>query len=342
MSMNVLSVFVKLLIMGVVFVNGFTDAPNAIATVIGTGTMKNRSAVIMCAVLNFFGVFVMSSFSTGVADSITGMIDFSSNQRMAFVSLAAAMFSIVVWAILAWLFSIPTSESHALVAGLIGAAVAESGLESGINLTEIGRIAVGLVLSVLGGFILGFVTNVIIKNAFKKTIESGHTKGFKAAQIGGAAAMSFLHGAQDGQKFIAVYVIADQIFKGIYSGGSVDISGHTGILILCSIIMGLGTSFGGGRIIQSVGFDMVHMEVSEGFAADLASSVSLFLLSVTGFPVSTTQVKTTAIMGVGASKGKKHLDWDIAKQMVLAWALTFPGCFILSFLATKLFLFLFV
>ena len=342
MGITVLNILVPILIVGVVFVNGFTDAPNAIATVIGTGTMKNKPAVIMCAILNFFGVFIMSMISTGVADSITGMIDFSTDKIQATVSLAAAMFSIVTWALLAWVFSIPTSESHALIAGLVGAAVSANGFSAGINMDEIIRIFIGLILSVVGGFVLGFVTNILIANIFRKTIEAKHTNGFKIAQIGGAAAMSFLHGAQDGQKFIAVYVIASQISKGIYQGGTIDISGQFGILVLCAIIMGIGTSFGGGRIIQSVGFDMVHMEVSEGFAADLASSISLFLLSVTGFPVSTTQVKTTAIMGVGASKGLRQLDWNIAKQMVLAWVLTFPGCFILSFLASKLFFTIFL
>lgn len=339
--MAVLNSLLPILIAGVVFVNGFTDAPNAIATVIGTGTMKNRNAVVMCAVFNFIGVFVMSMFSSGVAGTITGMIDFSSNQLYAAASISAAMFSIVVWAVLAWVFSIPTSESHALISGLIGAAVSVNGFDAGINIVELKRILIGLLLSMFGGFILGYILNKLINIIFYKTIEAKRTKGFEMAQIGGAAAMSFLHGAQDGQKFVAVYVICSQITKGIYRGGTVDIRGHIGILIACAVIMGLGTSFGGGRIIQSVGFDMVHMEVSEGFSADLASSISLFLLSITGFPVSTTQVKTTAVMGVGASKGREHLNWDIAKQMVLAWGLTFPGCFILSFLVTRVFLSLF-
>jgi len=342
LRISILNILLPMLIMGVVFVNGFTDAPNAIATAVGTRSLRPRTAVVLCAVLNFFGVLVMSLFSRKVADTITGMISFAGSREHAIASLAAAMFSIVAWAVLAWAFSIPTSESHALIAGLIGAAVSLNGFRSGVNFSNLVTVIWGLVLSMGAGFVLGYLVNYCIRKLYRHARRQRMAKGFRFGQIVTAAAMSFLHGAQDGQKFVGVYVIATQISRGIYEGGAVNIGDHIGVLLLCSIVMGMGTSFGGGRIIKSVGMDMVRMEVDEGFAADLSSSISLLLLSIFGYPVSTTQVKTTAIMGVGASKGKKYVNWKIVREMVLAWGLTFPACFLLSYAMTKLFLAVFI
>lgn len=328
-----------LLTLGVILVNGWTDAPNAIATCVSTRAISAKSAIIMAAIFNFFGVLVMTMINSKVAMTIYNMVDFGGNTQEATVALCAALLAIVIWATAAWKFGIPTSESHALIAGLSGAAIALHSSLSGINGSEWVKVLYGLVLSTFLGFGSGFVITKITE-FLCRNIERGKTVGFfKNAQIFGGASMAFMHGAQDGQKFMSVFLL------GIFlAGGQSNVNNFVipvWLMILCSIVMGLGTSIGGYRIIKSVGMDMVKLKPHQGFSADLAAAGCLLLSSVTGMPVSTTHTKTTAIMGVGASMRLSAVDWSIVKDMVLTWVLTFPGCGLLGFLMAKLFMFIF-
>ena len=158
-------------------------------------------------------------------------------------------------------------------------------------------------------------------------------------RIGGAAAMAFMHGAQDGQKFIGVFLLGMALSSGHAEMGTVEIP--IWLMALCAIVMGLGTSIGGLRIIKSVGMDMVKLDVHQGFSADLAAAGCLLLSSVTGIPVSTTHTKTTAIMGVGAARRIKSVNWSVVREMVLTWVLTFPGCGLVGYLMAKLFMAIF-
>ena len=270
-----------LLTLGVIFVNGWTDAPNAIATCIGTRCMNVRSAIMMSAVFNFLGVLIMTHINSSVASTISNMVDFGGNTHEALIALCAALFSIVVYSTGASFLGIPTSESHSLIAGLTGAAIA-------------------------------------------------------IHQIFGAAAMSFMHGAQDGQKFIGV------LFLGLaFSNGESSVHGMeipVWLMLLCSVVMALGTSVGGEKIIKSVGMDMVKLEKYQGFAADLSAAFCLLLSSVGGIPVSTTHTKTSAIMGVGAVKRLSAINFGVVKDMMLTWVFTFPGCGLISFVMAKLFM----
>ena len=162
---------------------------------------------------------------------------------------------------------------------------------------------------------------------------------FGGAQIAGGAAMAFMHGAQDGQKFMGVFMLGIFLAQGNVGEGHFSIP--VWLMVLCSIVMALGTSIGGYRIIKAVGMDMVKLEKYQGFAADLAGAFCLFLSSIAGIPVSTTHTKTTAIMGVGAAKRISCVDWGVVKEMVLTWVLTFPGCGIIGFFMAKLFLWIF-
>ncbi len=324
-----------LLTLGVILVNGWTDAPNAIATCVSTRSIKPRSAIIMAAVFNFLGVFVMTAFNARVASTIYKMVDFGDNSVEATSALCAALFAIVVWATAAWKFGIPTSESHALIAGLSGAAIALHGSLDGINGSEWVKVLYGLLLSTLLGFFSGFIVVRLIEALFRGIDRSRANKFFRGAQIFGGASMAFMHGAQDGQKFMGVFMLG--LFLSTGNSGTTSFEIPIWLMLLCSVVMALGTSIGGYKIIKSVGMDMVKPQTYQGFSADLASALCLLLASVTGIPVSTTHTKTTAIMGVGASKRISSVNWKIVGDMVLAWILTFPGCGILGFLMVKLF-----
>ena len=333
LSLSPLSVTTVLLTLAVVFVNGLTDAPNAISTVVVTRCMKLRSALIMSAFFNFCGVTLMSKINDSVTVTISNIVDFGGDIRKASIALTAALFSIVLWAVLAWYFGIPTSESHALIAGLTGSAVAINGGFDAINSAEWIKTVKGLFVSCLFGFVAGFLICKIIVTIFRNIKRSNGEKIFKYGQILAAASMSFMHGAQDGQKFIAVLMMSVT-----YSGVRIDEKPHEFIILLCSVIMALGTLTGGKKIIKAVGMDMVKLQKYQGFSADTASSISLLLSTLFGFPVSTTHAKTTAMMGAGASKSLKTLDVNTIKEIALTWLLTFPGCGLFGFVVTKVFL----
>jgi PiT family inorganic phosphate transporter len=328
-----------LLTMGVIFVNGWTDAPNAIATCVSTRAIAPKPAIIMAAVFNFLGVLVMTLINKTVAQTVFNMVDFGGNPNDALTALCAALFAIVVWATAAWYFGIPTSESHALIAGLSGAAIALQGGLGGINASEWVKVLYGLLLSTGLGFFAGWATAKLTAFTCRGFDRRKTTKFFRGAQIGGGAAMAFMHGAQDGQKFMSVFLLGMFLTKGQANVSEFDIP--LWLMILCSAVMGIGTSVGGYRIIKAVGMDMVKLETYQGFSADLAAAGCLLLSSLTGIPVSTTHTKTTAIMGVGASKRLSAVNWGVVKEMVLTWVLTFPGCGLIGYLMVKLFVWVF-
>lgn len=326
------------LTLGVIFVNGWTDAPNAIATCVTTRCMRVRSAIIMSAICNFFGVLIMTHINASVASTISNMVDFGGDTTMALIALCAALFSIVVYSVGASIFGIPTSESHSLIAGLTGAAIALGGA-GGVNMNEWIKVIYGLVMSLLFGFAIGWATAKVVTFICAGLDRRRTDTFFKYAQIFGAATMSFMHGAQDGQKFIGV------LFLGVaFASGQPDVAGAVipvWLMVLCSATMGLGTSVGGEKIIKSVGMDMVKLEKYQGFSADLSSSLCLLVMTVLGIPVSTTHTKTSAIMGVGAVRRLSAINFGVVKDMMLTWIFTFPGCGIISYAMAKLFMFLF-
>ena len=325
---------VVVLTLGVIFVNGWTDAPNAIATCVSTRSMKPRAAIMMAAVFVFLGVFVMTLVSNKVASTISNMVDFGENYGDATVALCAAMFAIVSWATAAWAFGIPTSESHALIAGVSGAAIAINGGLDGINGSEWIKVVYGLVLSSVLGFGSGFAITKLVEAICRRMDRVKTVKFFKGAQIASGASMAFMHGAQDGQKFMGIFLLGISFAKGI---GVSDFEIPIWLMIICSIVMATGTSIGGYKIIKSVGMDMVKLETYQGFSADMGGAFCLLLASLTGIPVSTTHTKTTAIMGVGAAKRLSAINWSVVKEMIWAWILTFPGCGLLGYLMVLLF-----
>lgn len=328
-----------LLTLGVILVNGWTDAPNAIATCVSTRAIGVRPAIIMASIFNFFGVLIMTALNASVAMTIYNMVDFGGDARLSLIALCAAMAAIVIWATAAWYFGIPTSESHALIAGLSGAAVAIQNSFSGINGSEWIKVIYGILLSVGLGFLLGFLSSRLTVFLFRNQNRMKSERFFSGAQVAGGAAMAFMHGAQDGQKFMAIFLLG-----AAFANGQAETSSFTvpiWLMVLCSLVMGLGTSIGGYRIIKSVGMDMVKLKPYQGFAADFAATLCLLFSSLTGIPVSTTHTKTTAIMGVGAAKRLRNVNFGVVRDLVLTWIFTLPGCGLLGYLTAKLFLVLF-
>lgn len=324
---------------GVIIVNGATDAPNAIATCVGTRALSPGKSIAMAAVFNFLGCSLLTLVSTAVAHTIFNMVDFGGNNEAALMALAAAMVSIILWGAAAWFFGIPTSQSHSLIAGLTGAAIALQGGAGGINGAEWIKVVYGLFVSAGLGFGLGWVITKLL-GKFCTSLDHRKVQGpFGRLQIIAAAGMAFMHGAQDGQKFMSICVLGVTLALGGTQGDVVHFP--LWLMIMCAGAMGIGTAVGGKRIIKNVGMDMVKLEKWQGFAADTASVISLLISTLTGLPVSTTHTKSTAIMGVGTAKRASAVNWGVAEDMVLTWILTFPGCGLIGFALAKLFLVIF-
>ncbi len=336
LASNPVLVAVTLLNIGVIVVNGATDAPNAIATVVSTRAMKPKHAILMAAVCNFIGLLVVSLVTSAVAHTIFSMVDFGGDANQSLIALMAAMIAIIVWGVTAWYFGIPTSQSHSLIAGLTGAAIALQGSFDAINGGEWMKVIYGIVLSTLLGFFLGWVNSKILGRACRNMDRHRTTHFFRWAQVVSGAGVAFMHGAQDGQKFMSIFVLAITLATGVGQADQMILP--IWLMFFCALNMGLGTAVGGERIIKSVGVDMVRLEPFQGFAASVATFFCLMLSTFAGLPVSTTHTNTTAIMGVGAAKRRSAVKWGIAVDMVKTWVLTFPGCGLLGFAFARLFL----
>ncbi len=309
--------------LGVLFVNGWTDAPNAIASAVSTGALSMRRGVLLATVMNILGGTTALFLGEKVAETVYYLGDFSPDRRGA-AALAAALLAVILWAVLAWRFGIPTSESHGLMAGLLGSAL---GLGAGgISIPALLRVGVGLIVSVGVGFLMGWT----LSRWFQELKWPAGL--WRRGQRLSAALMAFSHGLQDTPKFASILLLTGSFWG--HPGGKLPLW----IMLLCSTVMGLGTLLGGGRIIQTVGEKMVHIRQKEGFAADLAGTLSLFLSTLQGLPVSTTHAKTCAMMGASMARDEGFIDRAIARSMFLAWILTFPACGLLAYLFTKIFL----
>lgn len=320
-------VIVLLLVLAAEFVNGATDAPNAIATVVATRVLSPRQAVVMAAVLN--GVGVMS----GTAVAATVGKGFVKPEVVNLTTVAAAMTAIVVWSSLAWRYGLPTSESHALVASLTGAGLATGGPHA-LLWTGWEKVLVGLVFSTFLGFIGGFLVVTAIYWLFRHATVGKVQSIFGKLQIASAAFMAFSHGSNDGQKFMGVFTLTLMV------GGMLPISERFSVpwwvILICSLTMAIGTSIGGWRIIRTMGIRMVKLEPFQGFAAETGAATTIELASRLGIPVSTTHTISTSIMGVGAARKVTAVRWGVVSEVVAAWILTFPVCALIGWLIASL------
>jgi len=307
--MAVTTALLRLLVLAVIFVNGWTDAPNAIATAVGSGAMPFRKAVGLAALCNFAGTAVSCLAFPAVAATVGELVSFADGQT-ALTALCAAMLSIVLWAVAAWRFGLPTSESHALLAGLSGAALA-LGSGAGFNAPAWTKALGGMVLSLIAGAGAARLLRGVLSRRIRRAA---------VWQRFAAGGMAFLHGAQDGQKFMALLLMT-----------SSSDTASLPWLLLTAGVMALGTALGGRPIVEKVGTELAHLTPEDGLAADLGAGAVLLVCSVLGLPVSTTHAKVAAVCGAGQKP-----DLRVFGQIGGAWLLTFPCCGLLSFLLTKL------
>jgi PiT family inorganic phosphate transporter len=329
-DISFLLVFTLVLVLAAEFVNGWTDAPNAIATVVSTRVLSPSKAVVMAAVLNIVGAIV-----TGTAVAATIGKGIVSPDVISLPVVAAAMLTIIVWSTAAWRYGIPTSESHELVAGLTGAALAVSG-PSALLWSGWEKVIIGLGFSTLLGFTISVILMTALYWILRRTRPSSVRDIFSKLQMVSAAFMAFSHGSNDGQKFMGVFSMV-LVLGGVMGTFSVPIW----VMVLCGVVMGLGTATGGWRIIKTMGFKLTKLEPVNGFAAETSAAASILLASSLGIPLSTTHTINIAIMGVGATKRFSAVRWGVAGNIIAAWILTFPVCgllgYLFSLLLTKIF-----
>ena len=307
------------LTLGVIFVNGWTDAPNAIATCVTTRCLPPKAAIIMSAVFNFLGVFIMTHINASVASTISNMVDFGSNTQIALIALCAALFSIVVYSVGASIFGIPTSESHSLIAGLTGAAIALGGAD-GVNMNEWVKVLYGLVLSLGLGFAAGWVVCKVVTLLFANTDRRKSNTFFRWAQIAGAAGMSFMHGAKDGQKFIGV------LFLGVaFCNGQPSVRHGRPRLAHVAVLDRHGRRHlrGQEREIDPWAWTWLSSRNTGASAGPLKLAVPA-ASHPHQHPRFTTHVKTTAIMGVARSSASRPSTLALSKIILLTWVF-FPA-----------------
>jgi inorganic phosphate transporter, PiT family len=315
------------------FANGWTDAPNSIATVVSTRVMRPHHAVLMAGVLNVVGALVVG---TAVAKTIAeGIVD---PNFVGLETVAAAVLAATLWALAAQFYGLPSSESHALVAGLLGAGFAAGGLKA-LESEGTNASLIGLVSSPLGGFLLGFILMVLIYRVFARVRMATVRKVFGKGQILSAAFMAFSHGTNDAQKTMGIIALTIALNEAGTAGNVGELTIAPWIVLSAGLVMGLGTMIGGWRVVRTLGMRMTHLEPVQGFAAETGAATVITVAARLGIPVSTTHAIGSAIMGVGATKRFSAVRWGVAGQVVAAWVLTWPSCALLGYALQKFFSF---
>lgn len=305
---------VLILILGAEFVNGWTDAPNAIATVVSTRSLSPLQAILMASVLNLAGVL------SGTAVAATIGKDIIDPSVVDLTTVGGAMVGIIIWSTLAAWWGIPTSESHALVAGLAGAGLATAGPDALVAAGWV-KVGYGLLFSTFLGFGGGLLVMTAVYWLFRRAVPGRVRNTFRFMQILSSGFMAFGHGSNDGQKFMGAFTLA------LVLGGQLETFAiPKWVILLCAATMALGTMTGGWRIMRTLGGRITNLQTHQGFAAEMAAASTIELASRLGIPLSTTHTISTAIMGVGATRGAGAVRWGVTRELVTAWILTFPIC----------------
>ena len=298
------------------FMNGFHDAANSIATVVSTGVLKPGHAVVFAAFFNFIAIFI---FHLSVAATIgkgivePGVVD----THVIFGALAGA----ITWNFITWYYGIPSSSSHALIGGIVGAVIAKAGASS-LVASGIWKTIAFIFISPLLGFLLGSIMMVAVAWIFRRSRPSKVDKWFRRLQLVSAGAYSLGHGGNDAQKTIGIIWLL-LIATGYTAPG--DASPPTWVIVSCYTAIGMGTMFGGWRIVKTMGQKITKLKPVGGFCAETGGAMTLFLATVMGIPVSTTHTITGAIVGVGSTQRASAVRWGVAGNIVWAWVLTIPA-----------------
>jgi inorganic phosphate transporter, PiT family len=311
-------VVVMLVVMALAFdfMNGFHDAANSIATVVSTGVLKPHTAVVFAAFFNLVALFV---FHLSVAATIgkgivqPGIVD----TNVVFGALVGAMF----WNVLTWYYGIPSSSSHALIGGIVGAVLAKAGA-SQLIASGIWKTVLWIFLSPVLGFVLGSLMMVLVSQIFRRATPARVDRWFRRLQLISAGAYSLGHGGNDAQKTIGI------IWLLLIAAGSVataDQAPPVWVILSCYVAIGLGTMFGGWRIVKTMGQRITKLKPVHGFCAEAGGALTLFIASALGIPVSTTHTITGAIVGVGSTQRASAVRWGVAGTIVWAWIFTIPA-----------------
>jgi len=324
MELSVVTLVVLGLVLAAEFVNGWTDAPNAIATVVSTRVLSPTRALLLASVLNVLGTMSGTAVAATIGKGIIRP------DVVNVYTVGAAMVGIVFWSTLAWYYGLPTSESHALIAGLTGAGLATAGpqvlLWAGWK-----KVLIGLLFSTFLGFLGGLGIMAFIYRCWARARPATVRRLFGKLQVLSAAFMAFSHGSNDGQKFIGAFTLVL-----LLSGAIPTFHVELWVVLLCATLMGIGTAVGGWRIVKTMGLRLTKLEPVHGFAAETGAALTIVLASQFGIPLSTTHTINTSIMGVGATRRFSAVRWGVSRNIIVAWILTFPVCGVIAWLVAKL------
>ena len=350
--------YIALLInLAVVFVNGYTDGPSTIATAVTSRALRPRAAFIICAVFNLLGAIAIGAFSLvltkvfggDIIDTISKLVNFgNASTDKILCAVACGLAAIVVTSQICTWLGLPSSQSNCLIGGLTGGGLAlmTLGFNGSIGLEPWIKVLIGFVGSLIAGFILGFGLTKLIQVIFAKVHAGKANRFFKYGQIGSCALMNFVHGIQDGGKFIGIFVlIAAILYKDANSSVALTeavkgINGTWWIYVPVAIVLFIGCLLGNRRILKSLGRGMALLSKHQAFATDIASSIGLIAATLFGLPLSTGTIKNTAIMGTGAAKSIRRVKWKKAGEIVLWNALAFPISAVVAFILLMIFVWL--
>lgn len=300
------------------FINGFHDTANAIATSVSTRVLSPKAAVSMAAVLNMVGALT----GTAVAKTVgAGLVEASCITQITIIS---ALIAAIIWDIFTWYLGLPTSSSHAILSGIVGAGIATVGTNVIIQ-KGVYKVLMGLIFSPLIGFILGFFLMLFLNWLFSRSSPSLVSNLFGRLQIISAAYMAFSHGSNDAQKTMGIITMALVSYYNLP-----DFNVPLWVILLCAITMAFGTAAGGWKIIKTLGMRLANLRPINGFAAETSAATIIEIASRIGIPLSTTHVISSTIMGVGASKRLSAVKWVVGGNIMLAWILTLPACTLLA------------
>jgi inorganic phosphate transporter, PiT family len=315
-------VIVVLLAIAFDYTNGFHDTANAIATSVATRALAPRYAILMASSFNFIGAFA----GTAVAKTIgNGLVDEKTTTQ---TMIAAALIGAIAWNLITWQQGLPSSSSHALIGGLLGATTVAAGTGALKIDGIVGKVLVPMFTSPLLGFFIAFALMVALYWTFRSAKRKPMSVRFRRLQILSAAFMAFAHGSNDAQKTMGVITLAL-----VSSGVIPDFTVPIWVIVASATALSLGTAVGGWRIMRTMGQRVAKLEPVHGFAAETTSASILLVTAHLGMPVSTTQVISGAIMGVGSSQGWRHVRWGVARQILIAWVLTIPAAGLLAAIA---------
>ncbi|MDQ1652371.1 MAG: inorganic phosphate transporter, PiT family [Cryptosporangiaceae bacterium] len=325
MSVQLLGIIAVIgLAMGFNYTNGFHDAANAIATSVSTRALTPRAALVLAAAGNLIGSFLGAKVASTVGKGIIAL----PAGHDSLVVVAAALVGAIAWNLITWYFGLPSSSSHALIGGMVGAALAASAqvLWHGV----IGKVLIPMVISPIVGFILGYLVMLAIYWIFRHKNPGKLSRGFRHAQTCSAAAMAIGHGVQDAAKTMGIVVLA--LVVGGYQPKDAPIP--LWVYFLTAAVLAAGTYAGGWRIMRTLGRKVIELDPPQGFAAESTAALVLYVAAI-GFeaPISTTHTITSAIMGVGATRRLSAVRWGVAGNIVTAWVLTFPAAGLFAVLA---------